>query len=75
MQVSKQRSIYESSLARAHKALHHAADAAAQLGDSGAESDIYDLQHEILRMTESSLKGKKWKKRQLEGQQEFPIPS
>jgi len=60
----QRRSRYEECLARAHRALYHAADAAEDLGDDGAAEDARQLQAEISRMMQDSLKGKKRPRRQ-----------
>ena len=48
----------EAELARAHRALYRAADAAERDGDRGAEEDLRQLLAEVTRIAERSLKGK-----------------
>lgn len=53
-----QRAIYETQLARAHRALYKAAAAADALNDLGAEEDCHGIMAEVLRLSEDSLRGK-----------------
>lgn len=55
---SKDRAIYESCIARAHRALWQAEQAAERMRDEGAVSDLRMLQVEVTRLQNASLSGK-----------------
>lgn len=64
MDTSQARSRYEAQLHCAHRALFRAWNAAEDCGDYGAAEDCRQLQYEISRLMEDSLKGKKRPRRQ-----------
>lgn len=53
-----QRARYEATLARAHRAVWIAVQAAAELGDDGAEQDLTEIMKHLSSMANDSLKGK-----------------
>lgn len=48
----------EAALARAHRGLVQAREAAERLGDDGAAHDIHQIERELIRVAEGSLKGR-----------------
>jgi hypothetical protein len=58
MGYNANRARYESSLARAHRALYYAQEAAEELRDPGAADDCAQILREISRLADASLKGK-----------------
>lgn len=71
MGYSQSRATMESRLATAHRALHAAATAAAELGDEHAEDDILQILKEVTRVAEDSLKGRARRREPLSNQMSF----
>jgi hypothetical protein len=69
------RATMEAELARAHRALVHAKQAADRIGDNGAYLDIQMLEVEITRLAEASLKDKRSQVGRLHRTQSDLIPS
>lgn len=67
MSYGPDRAAMEAALARAHRALTQARQHAEDMHDVGAESDILQLEREVIRVAEGSLKGHR-PKPQLKGQ-------
>ena len=58
MSYSHERATMEAELARAHRALYRALEAAERMNDRGAGEDIAQLLPEVTRIAEKSLTGK-----------------
>lgn len=58
MAYTADRARMEAALARAHRGLAAAREAAQSLGDEGAEHDIYQVEREVVRIAEGSLRGR-----------------
>ena len=56
MGYSRDRAAFESALARAHRALHQAEEAAEGMRSPGDVEDVNALKVEVLRLAEASLK-------------------
>jgi hypothetical protein len=63
--TGQQRATYESHLGRISRGLWRAADAAEGLGDEGAAEDIMAMRDLVHQLLETSVNGKKRKRRQL----------
>lgn len=70
MGYDTQRAKLESELARAHRALYYAEEAAEALSDFGMQEDLKMLLKEVTRLGEASLRGKA-RRSQLAGQFEI----
>lgn len=73
MPSSYERSRYESRLAAASKAIWQAADLADVMADEGAAEDLYGMREHLQKLMEDSLRGRKQKRVQIDGQQAIPF--
>lgn len=71
MPYSRERAVYESQLAVAHRALWRASEAASEMRDEGAEHDVVQVIKEVTRLAQASLKGKI--KTPMRGQPHLPV--
>ena len=71
MSYSIHRATMESCLARAHRALCSAKEAADRLGDDGSWLDIQQIEVEVVRVAERSLKDKASRRPMIAGQLEI----
>ena len=58
MGYTPDRARMEAALARAHRGLAQAREAAESLGDDGAAHDIHQIEREVVRVAEGSLRGR-----------------
>jgi hypothetical protein len=72
MSYTSDRARFESELAKAHRALTYARDAAERLQSSGDVEDLVQIRNEVTRLAEGSLRGKARPVRQIKGQQQLP---
>lgn len=68
MGYSTARAKLESELARAHRALYYAEAAAEDLNEPGTAEDLKQLQREVVRIAEGSLRGRPNTRSVLPGQ-------
>lgn len=71
MPTSKQRSIYESRIAAAHRACYHAQAEAEAMNDHGAAEDLQQILQHLSKLLSDSLRGKH--KAQLKGQTSLSV--
>jgi hypothetical protein len=71
MGYSKDRARLEAELARAHRALYYAEEAAERMEDFGMSEDLKQLQKEVTRLAQASLKDKKLRTPQIHGQMQI----
>lgn len=71
MAYSQHRASLEAQLARAHRALAGARAAAEMLNEEGTIDDLYQIEREVIRVHEASLKNKPSKK-PIPGQTSIP---
>jgi hypothetical protein len=58
MRYSRERALMESKIAVAHRAVVAAKNAADEMGDDGAYLDLQQIEVELCRVAEGSLRGK-----------------